>query len=67
MSSSKSWNRGIEMKKDENELIELNIPEKFPKCGRGAFYRMSPDEEEWRCHFCDPPPIVKQMREQNRN
>ena len=29
------------MNTDENEKIELNVPESCPKCGNGAFYRMS--------------------------
>jgi hypothetical protein len=47
---------------NEDEKIELNVPEICPECGRGAFYRMAPDEE-WRCYFCDPPPIVKKEME----
>jgi hypothetical protein len=54
------------MSADENEKIELNIPEKCPKCGKGAYYRMSPNDD-WRCYFCDPPPLVKRMIEQKRN
>ena len=54
------------MNTDENEKIELNVPECCPKCGNGAFYRMSPDEH-WLCYFCDPPPVVKQMIENQRN
>ena len=50
---------------DENEKIENNNPESCPKCGKRAFYRMSPDEE-WRCYFCDPPPIVRRMQERSR-
>jgi hypothetical protein len=37
-------NRDFAMPTDENEEIELNVPESCPKCGQGAFYRMSPDE-----------------------
>ena len=54
------------MNTNENKYIELNVPESCPKCGRGAFYRMSPDEP-WPCYFCDPPPIVKQMQVHQRN
>jgi uncharacterized protein (DUF983 family) len=43
------------MNTNENEKIELNVPESCPKCGNGAFYRMAPDES-WKCYFCDPPP-----------
>jgi hypothetical protein len=50
------------MNNDDNEKIELNVPESCPKCGNGAFYRLSPDEE-WRCYFCDPPPIVRRLQE----
>ena len=53
------------MNNDEIDEIELNVPESCPKCGKGAFYRMSPDTP-WRCYFCDPPPIVRRMIEQNR-
>ena len=49
------------MNSDKNEKIELNVPESCPKCGNGAFYRMSPDEP-WLCYFCDPPPVVRQMQ-----
>jgi hypothetical protein len=31
------------MNTGENENIELNVLESCPKCGKGAFYRMSPD------------------------
>ena len=46
------------MNTDKNEKIEMNVPESCPKCGNGAFYRMS-HEGPWRCYFCDPPPVVK--------
>jgi len=29
------------MNTDENENMELNVPESCPKCGKGTFYRMS--------------------------
>jgi ribosomal protein S27AE len=54
------------MSPGENEKIETNIPESCPKCGKGVFYRMSPDEK-WRCYFCDPPPIVRRMQERLGN
>ena len=53
------------MNTDENEKIEINVPESCPKYTNGAFYRMS-DEGPWRCHFCDPPSIVKRMIEQSK-
>ena len=54
------------MNTDENEKIELNVPESCPKCGNGAFYRMS-HEGPWRCYFCDPPPVVRRMQEHLSN
>ena len=57
---------GFVMDTDEDEKTELTVPESCPKCGKGAFYRMSPDEP-WLCYFCDPPPIVKQMQGHQRN
>ena len=50
----------------KDEKIETNIPRGCPKCEKGAFSRMSP-EEEWRCYFCDPPPIVMRMQERLGN
>ena len=29
---------------DKNEKIELNVPERCPKCGNGSFYRMSHED-----------------------
>ena len=34
-------NHGVVMNTDEIDEIELNVPESCPKCGKGAFYRMS--------------------------
>ena len=50
----------------QRRKIETNIPRGCPKCEKGAFSRMSP-EEEWRCYFCDPPPIVMRMQERLGN
>ena len=54
------------MNTDEYEKIEINVPDNCPKCRNGAFYRMS-DKGPWRCYFCDSPPIVRQMQENQRN
>ena len=43
-----------------DKKFELNVPESCPKCGNGAFYRLS-DECPWRCYLCDTPPIVRQQ------
>jgi len=31
------------MNTDENDKVELNVPESCPKCVNGSFYRMSDD------------------------
>ena len=43
---------------DENEKTEQNVPERCPKCGGGALYRLA-HEGPWRCYFCDPSLIIR--------
>jgi ribosomal protein L37AE/L43A len=43
-----------------------NIPESCPKCGEGAFWRES-DTGEWKCYYCDPPPVVRRQKEKRKD